>query len=102
MPGQYGVIRQDADTLRFTSLAPEPRLVGLLRRISDRAGGTVGWRLDARVVVRGPVRKVWPLPEDPLVATGLMIRREAKAAIAAAGITATPENGVGRMETAEN
>ncbi len=85
MSARYGVTRQDADTFRFSSLGVEPRLVGLLRRISDSAGGTVGWRLDARVVLRGPTHKVWPLPEDPLVATGLMTRREAKAAIAAAG-----------------
>ena len=89
MPCQYGLTRQDADTLRFTSTSPDPRLIGLLRRISDRAGGTVGWRLDARVVLRGPTRKVWPSPEDPLVATGLMTRREDRAAVAAAG-TATP------------
>lgn len=93
MPGQYGVTRQDADTFRFTSLGSEPRLVGLLRRISDRAGGTVGWRLDARVVLRGPTRKVWPLPEDPLVATGLMTHREAKAAIAAAAISNAARRG---------
>ena len=86
MPCRYGVTRQDADTLRFTSAgtSAEPKLIGLLRRISDRAGGTVGWRLDALVVLRGPTRKVWPTPEDPLVATGLMTRREAKAAIIAA------------------
>ena len=90
MPDHYGVTRQDADTLRFTRLgtSDELTLIGLLRRISDRAGGTVGWRLDARVVLRGPTRKVWPSPEDPLVATGLMTRREAKAAVAAASTAA--------------
>ena len=89
MPCEYGLTRQDADTLCFTSANPEPKLIGLLRRVSDRAGATVGWRLDARVVMSGPSRKVWPSPEDPLVATGLMTRREAKAAVAAAR-TATP------------
>ena len=84
MPTNYGVIRQDADTLRFISTGPEERLIGLLRRLPDRAGGTLGWRLDAKVVLRGPTRKIWPCPEDPLVATGLMTRRDAKAAIAAA------------------
>ena len=70
--------------LRFLNNVHEPELIGLLRRVSDRAGGTVGWRLDARVVLRGPKRKVWPAPEDPLVATGLMTRREAKAGLTAA------------------
>ena len=58
MPARYGVIWQDANALRYTCLGYALRQVGLLRRISDRADGTVDWRLDERVVLRGPPRKV--------------------------------------------
>ena len=84
MPNDYSIVRQNDDTLRLVRSLPAEHLIALLRRMSDRGGTTLGWRLDAKVVLCCPKRKLWPKPEDALVATRLMTRREAVAALASA------------------
>jgi hypothetical protein len=78
----YKLVRIDDNAYRLDEkVVSESRPIALIRRKFDQQNQPIGWRLIPLVMMQGSKTHVWPTPEDAIVSTKLLNRKEAGAAV---------------------
>jgi hypothetical protein len=89
----YKLVRIDDNTYRLDrKIISENRSIALIRRAFDKQDRLIGWRLNPLVMMQGSKTHVWPTPEEVIVSTKLINRKEATSGVEQANLNFAKDN----------